>query len=60
MTPKLHQNGAKSGPKTTLGTLRTTTPKLKINSVILGRPGAPKRNPKTPQKHEKLPWDLFI
>ena len=58
-TPKWRQNGAKSGTKTTLETLQTQKMKLNLNSVILGRPGAPKRSPKTPQKQEKLLWNLI-
>ena len=60
MTTKCYKDGAKSGPKTTLGTLRTTTQKLEINSVILGRPGPPKRSPKTHKNQEKLLRNPFL
>ena len=47
IAPTSIQYGTNSGPKTTLEALRKKTPKLIINSAILGRPTAPKENKKS-------------
>ena len=57
MSPKWLQNGAKSGPKTIQGALRTDKRKLIMNSLIFGRPGGPKWSPQIIPKSIKKDLD---
>ena len=60
MTPKWFQNGAKSGPKTIQGALRTDKRKLIMNSLIFGRRGGPKWRPKIIKKSIKITLELLL
>ena len=60
MSPKLLQNGAQSGPKTTQKAIRTQKHELILNSSILGRSGAPKWTPKITPESMKTHFEALF